>query len=61
MYVVGADAAFLEIFDLPFIAGDAKNALRDPSSAVLTQDAAKRLFGTDNVLGRTITLGRSST
>ena len=57
MYVVGADAAFLEIFDLPFIAGDAKNALRDPSSAVLTQDAAKRLFGTDNVLGRTITLG----
>ena len=49
MYVVGADAAFLEIFDLPFIAGDAKNALRDPSSAVLTQDAAKRLFGTDNV------------
>ncbi len=57
MYVVGADAPFLEIFDLPFIAGDAKNALRDPNSAVLTRDAAKRLFGTDNVLGRTITLG----
>src|SRR6185503_10930225 len=57
MYVVGADAAFLDIFDLPFVAGDAKNALRDPNSAVLTQDAAKRLFGTDNVLGRTITLG----
>jgi len=57
MFIVGADAAFLEIFDLPFVKGDAKNALRDPNSVVITQDAAKRLFGTDDVLGRTITLG----
>jgi putative ABC transport system permease protein len=57
MFIVGADAAFLDIFDLPFLKGDPKNALRSPSSAVLTQDAAKRLFGTDDVLGRTITLG----
>ena len=57
MFIVGADAAFLEIFDLPFVKGDAKNALRDPNSVVITQDAAKRLFGTDDVLDRTITLG----
>ncbi|HET8697367.1 MAG TPA: ABC transporter permease [Gammaproteobacteria bacterium] len=57
MFIVGADAEFLDIFDLPFVKGDPKNALRNPNSAVLTQDAAKRLFGTDDVLGRTITLG----
>jgi putative ABC transport system permease protein len=59
MFVVGADAEFLDIFDLPFVAGDAKNALREPNSIVLTQDAANRLFGTDAVLGRTVTLGNA--
>ncbi len=57
MFTVAADPAFLDMFDLPFVAGDAKNALREPNSVVLTQDAARRLFGTDAVLGRTITLG----
>ncbi len=57
MFVVAADPSFLDIFDLPFVAGNAKDALREPDSAVLTQDAARRLFGTDDVLGRTITLG----
>ena len=57
MFVVAADAEFLDIFDLPFVAGDARNALREPNSIVLTQDAATRLFGTDAVLGRTVTLG----
>jgi len=47
MFVVGVDPEFLDIFDLPFVAGDAKNALREPNSAVLTQDAARRFFGTD--------------
>ncbi len=57
MFVVGVDPTFLDIFDLPFVAGDAKNALREPNSAVLTQDAARRFFGTDAVVGRTIALG----
>ncbi len=57
MYILGAEAEFLDIFDLPFIAGDPKNALRQPNSAVLTQDAATRLFGQTSPLGKTITLG----
>jgi putative ABC transport system permease protein len=56
MYVIAADPSFLDIFDLPFLAGDAKKALQTPNSVVLTQDAAKRLFGTDQVVGRTLTL-----
>ena len=55
MSVVGAENEFLRIFDLPFVAGDAK-ALSQPRSAVLTEDAAKRLFGAANPLGKTITL-----
>jgi putative ABC transport system permease protein len=57
MYILGAEAEFLDMFDLPFVAGDAKNALRQPNSAVLTQEAASRLFGDATPLGKTITLG----
>jgi putative ABC transport system permease protein len=55
MSVVGAESEFLKIFDLPFAVGDSK-ALSQPRSAVLTEDAAKRLFGAVNPLGKTITL-----
>jgi hypothetical protein len=48
-----ADPEFLEIFDLPFVAGDARAALAAPGSAVLTVDAAQRLFGAADPIGRT--------
>ncbi len=53
--VYGADAKFLDVFDLPFIAGDPKTALA-PGSAVIAADAARELFGTTDVLGRTLTV-----
>ena len=49
-----ADAAFLEIFDLPFVAGDSRAALREPGSVVLTKAAAQAVYGGDNPLGRPI-------
>jgi putative ABC transport system permease protein len=55
MFVVGVESEFLEIFDLPFVAGDS-TALSQPNSAVLTQETAARLFGGANPLGQTITL-----
>jgi putative ABC transport system permease protein len=51
-----ADAPFLEIFDLPFVAGDARSALRAPRSVILTRDAARALYGRTDVVGRSITL-----
>src|SRR5882672_1033045 len=57
MFIVSVDGQFLDIFDLPFVAGDSKEALRQPNSAVLTQDAAKRLFGAESPLGKTVSLG----
>lgn len=52
-----ADAEFLDIFNLPFIAGDADDALTNPGSVVLTQDAARRLFGEDGPLGKPVVIG----
>jgi putative ABC transport system permease protein len=49
-----ADATFLEIFDLPFVAGDSRAALRAPGSVVLTKAAARALYGGESPLGRAI-------
>ncbi|HZF31492.1 MAG TPA: ABC transporter permease [Gammaproteobacteria bacterium] len=48
------DAEFLDVFDLPFVAGDAHLALGQPRSAVVTQDLAHRLFGDADPLGRAV-------
>jgi putative ABC transport system permease protein len=56
---VAVDPEFLDIFDLPFSAGDRKTALRDPNGILLTETAALRLFGTREVLGKTVTLGNN--
>lgn len=45
---------FFRIFALPFRAGTPDHALSRPDAAVLTREAAQILFGTDQVMGRTI-------
>ena len=54
---VAVDPEFLDIFNLPFIAGDSATALSRPDSVVLSEAAAFRLFGSTEVLGKTVTLG----
>jgi putative ABC transport system permease protein len=54
---MAVDPEFLEIFDLPFIAGDPRTALSTPDGVVLTEAAALRLFAARDVLGKTVTLG----
>src|SRR6188768_1799802 len=53
--VYGADAKFLDVFELPLIAGDPKTALA-PGGAVIAEDAARELFGIIDVLGRTLSV-----
>jgi putative ABC transport system permease protein len=59
LFNASADPAFLDIFDLPFVRGDGRQALRQPRSAVLTRDAATRLFGTDDPIGRPLRIRNS--
>jgi putative ABC transport system permease protein len=44
-HIAYADPEFLEVFALPFLTGDSRNALRSPRSAVISKDLAQRLFG----------------
>ena len=49
-----ADAAFFSMFSFPLLYGDAKTCLTDPGSVVLSEDEAKRQFGTTDVTGKTV-------
>jgi putative ABC transport system permease protein len=50
-----ASPSFLEFFTFPLIAGDSSTALHDPFSIVITESMAKKYFGTENPIGKTIT------
>ena len=43
--IFSVDAAFFHIFDIPWLAGDAKHALSDKNSVVLSRQVAERYFG----------------
>ncbi|WP_241462412.1 ABC transporter permease [Sphingobacterium deserti] len=50
------DSTFLQMFGLPLIKGDKNRALVNPTDIVITRSLAKTLFGTDDVLGKTMRL-----
>ena len=57
--VAFVDPSFLDIFDLPFIAGTSANAMSQPGSVVLTESAATKLYGSPSAaLGKTLLIGR---
>ncbi|HEX8621811.1 MAG TPA: ABC transporter permease [Allosphingosinicella sp.] len=49
------DSNFLEVMPLPMVHGDV-SSLSQPNTAVLTRSEARKRYGTDNVVGRTMTL-----
>ncbi len=49
-----ADSDFFNIFQYKFIEGDPVTALKAPFSIVLTKDDAKKYFGNESALGKTI-------
>jgi putative ABC transport system permease protein len=48
------DTAFLSMFDYPLLTGNRNTALSKPNSAVLTESGARKLFGNENPIGKTI-------
>jgi len=56
--VLLADPDLFEILELPFVRGDARAALRDPDSLVLTETEARRFFGEADPIGRTLPMVR---
>jgi putative ABC transport system permease protein len=55
------DTAYFKIFDYNFLSGDERNVLRGPNEAVVTQRVAKRFFGTADVIGKVLEVGKTKT
>ena len=51
-----ADASFLKVFNFKLEKGNPSTALSSPDGIILTHDAAKKIFGNDNPIGKTVTL-----
>jgi putative ABC transport system permease protein len=54
--IVAVDPSFLRMFAFPAIRGDSETALSGPVSMVLSEDLAKKYFGTVDAVGRTLTV-----
>jgi ABC-type antimicrobial peptide transport system permease subunit len=48
----GTDPDFLTMFDFPLLKGNRETALNDPYSVILTEQAAARLFGQEDPMGK---------
>ncbi|MCF3107477.1 ABC transporter permease [Niabella sp. CC-SYL272] len=48
------DSAFLDMFNFKLLSGDRQHALQQPLSAVITASAARKLFGSENPVGKRI-------
>ncbi|MDD2962445.1 MAG: ABC transporter permease [Bacteroidales bacterium] len=57
-YGVCVDSTFPAMFGLKFLQGNPATALADPTSVILTQSTALKLFGTQNPLGKTLEMPR---
>ena len=53
-HVAHADSTLFDVFTLPAISGDTKNALNEPNTVVITESTAKKYFGTADAVGETI-------
>jgi len=54
--VLYVDSSFFDVFSFPLISGNPHTCLEDPLSVVLSEDVAKRQFGTTDVLGKIVML-----
>jgi putative ABC transport system permease protein len=55
------DPDFLNMFTFPVLKGNAKTALADPNSIVITESVAKAMFGDENPIGKQIRLDNQYT
>lgn len=53
------DSTFFNIFDLPLVAGNAQKCLEKANYIVLTQQLAKKLFGNEDAIGKTVRIDSS--
>ena len=52
--VAHVDSTLFDVFTIPVIAGDAKTALNEPNTVVISESAAKKYFATTDAVGKSI-------
>lgn len=52
-----ADSAFFTMFSFPLLKGDPRTALDAPDKVVITRSAAKKYFGDEDPMGKTLKIG----
>ncbi|WP_205510933.1 ABC transporter permease [Longitalea arenae] len=59
--VVYADSTLFDVFTLPMLDGDAKTALQEPNSLVLTATTARKYFNTTQAVGKSFLVDNQHT
>ena len=59
-HLVEADSSFFNFFTIPVLKGDVKNMLNAPRKVVLSESTAKKIFGDENPIDKTIKIGSDS-
>lgn len=54
---IWADHSILDIFDVELIQGDSETALLNPKSLVMSETAARKYFGNEEAVGKTVEFG----
>ena len=54
------DPSFLSVFSFPLVEGNAKTALSNPSSIVITEKMAKKMFGNGSPMNKVIEVDRTN-
>jgi len=49
------DSTFLSMFDFPVVRGDPERALRQPQTLLMSETTARKYFGAEEAIGRTVT------
>ena len=54
--VLAVDPEMFEVFDFPFVTGTLATAFPNPSCIAITESAARRVFGDEDPIGKTLTI-----
>lgn len=58
--ILYAEPEFFDIFDFPLVKGNKQNFLSNPNSAAITEKLAKKYFGNEDAMGRTIRINNKT-
>ncbi len=59
--IIQADSSFFNFFTIPVVKGDPDNLLNGPHKVVLSETTARKFFGNDNPIDKSIKIGSDTT